>query len=158
MLDVGDALPDLKLAGLDAAGNVCESSLLELARQSGGLVVYVYPKDDTPGCTTQACDFRDAKASGLGLTVVGISPDSVASHQRFRDKHGLTFALLCDPERRVLSLLGAFGEKKMYGKTVEGVIRSTFVANGQGILTHVYRSVKATGHVARIMAHHGKEA
>ena len=152
MLEVGDLVPDVALDGLDAEGREGSFRLADLARAHGGLVLYVYPKDDTPGCTTQACDFRDALASGFGRAVVGLSPDSVASHRRFREKHGLTFPLLSDPGRTVMAALGAWGEKKMYGRTVEGVIRSTFVVDADGRLVQVQRAVKATGHVARLVA------
>lgn len=156
MLDIGDLLPDTPMDGVLPSGEAISADLRSLARTSGGLLVYVYPKDNTPGCTTQACDFRDALASGFGLKVVGISPDSVASHRKFVEKYGLSFPLLSDPGLNVLTLLGGYGEKKMYGKTVKGVIRSTFVADRQGVTTHVYRAVKATGHVARMVAQHGR--
>ncbi|MBM3258753.1 MAG: peroxiredoxin [Candidatus Sericytochromatia bacterium] len=155
MLDVGDSLPETRLEGIGASGEDLSTDLRSLARASGGLILYVYPKDDTPGCTTQACDFRDALAAGFGVKVVGISPDSVASHRKFMNKHGLSFPLLSDTGLEVLSQLGAHGEKKMYGKLVKGVIRSTFVADGDGVITCVYRAVKAAGHAARMVAQHG---
>jgi peroxiredoxin Q/BCP len=106
----------------------------------------------TPGCTKQACDFRDSKTdlSDAGFTVLGISPDPPAKLARFRDKEGLTFPLLSDPGREVLKAYGAYGEKMMYGKTTVGVIRSTFVIGADGKVSRAYYGVKATGHVARL--------
>jgi len=106
----------------------------------------------TPGCTTQACDFRDSLSAlqAAGIQVVGISPDSPAKLAKFREKDGLTFPLVSDPDKSVLTEYGAFGEKKMYGKTVEGVIRSTFIVNGDGKISEALYNVRAKGHVARV--------
>ena len=116
------------------------------------VVVYFYPAASTPGCTKQACDFRDslAELNEAGLDVVGISPDKPEKLAKFRDAEGLTFPLLSDPERTVLSEWGAFGEKSMYGKTVQGVIRSTFVVDEKGKVEVAQYNVKATGHVAKL--------
>ncbi len=111
--------------------------------------MYFYPAASTPGCTKQACDFRDnlRALNKAGLDVVGISPDKPAKLAKFRDTEGLTFPLLSDPDRSVLSAWGAFGEKKMYGKTVQGVIRSTFVLDEHGKISLAQHNVKATGRV-----------
>ena len=116
------------------------------------VVLYVYPAASTPGCTTQACDFRDNLSSlaAAGYVVLGLSPDPVAKLARFRDAEGLTFPLLSDPTRAVMTTYGAFGEKSLYGKTVVGVIRSTFVIDGDGRIVTASYAVKAKGHVAKL--------
>jgi thioredoxin-dependent peroxiredoxin len=116
------------------------------------VVLYVYPAASTPGCTTQACDFRDSLSSlqAAGYEVVGLSPDPPAKLARFRDAEGLTFPLLSDPDKQVLTAYGAYGEKKLYGKTVHGVIRSTFVLDESGVVTSASYGVKAKGHVAKL--------
>ena len=116
------------------------------------VVVYFYPAASTPGCTKQACDFRDnlAELNGAGLDVLGISPDKPAKLAKFRDKEGLTFPLLSDADKDVLTAWGAFGEKQMYGKTVTGVIRSTFVIDPEGKIEVAQYNVRATGHVAKL--------
>jgi len=116
-------------------------------------VVYFYPKADTPGCTTEACDFRDSLTSlnDAGIDILGISPDPVEKLTAFRNNHDLTFPLLSDPEKEILLAYGAFGEKKNYGKVVQGVIRSTFLIDEDGKIAVAKYNVKATGHVARIV-------
>ena len=116
------------------------------------VIIYFYPAAMTPGCTKQACDFRDSRSdlSDAGFTVLGISPDAPARLAKFRDKEGLTFPLLSDPSREVLKAYGAYGEKMMYGKATVGVIRSTFVIGADGRIERAYYGVKATGHVARL--------
>jgi len=118
------------------------------------VVLYFYPADDTPGCTTEACQFNDELANfvGLGVTVIGVSPDDGASHQRFIDKYGLNFVLLSDPGRAVMAKYGAYGEKQLYGKTVTGVIRSTFVIGPTGRIEHAWYGVRANGHAAKVLA------
>ncbi|MEM9692289.1 MAG: thioredoxin-dependent thiol peroxidase [Myxococcota bacterium] len=118
------------------------------------VVLYFYPKDMTPGCTTQACDFRDnlARVQAAGAVVYGVSKDSLESHDKFRDEHGLNFVLLSDPELKVHERYGAYGEKKMYGKTVMGVIRSTFLIDEQGKVQKAWRNVRAKGHVEKVLA------
>jgi len=145
-LAVGDAAPAFSLT--DADGNTV--SLSDFAGRK--VVVYFYPAASTPGCTKQACDFRDslAELNAAGLDVVGISPDKPEKLAKFRDAEGLTFPLLSDPDRTVLTGWGAFGEKSMYGKTVQGVIRSTFVVDEQGKIEVAQYNVKATGHVAKL--------
>lgn len=116
------------------------------------VVVYFYPAASTPGCTTQACDFQSELGAleGAGFAVVGISPDAQPKLQRFRDAEHLTFPLLSDPGRTVLTAYGAYGEKQLYGKTVTGVIRSTVVVDEQGRVQQASYGVRATGHVARL--------
>jgi thioredoxin-dependent peroxiredoxin len=145
-LTPGDTAPDFTLP--DADGKP-----VSLADYRGRrVVVYFYPAAGTPGCTKQACDFRDSLASlqSAGYEVVGISPDSPAKLAAFRERDALTFPLVSDPEKAVLSSYGAFGEKKLYGKTVVGVIRSTFVIDEEGRIAHAFYNVKATGHVAKL--------
>lgn len=116
------------------------------------LIIYFYPAAMTPGCTKQACDFRDnlAVLQGHGYAVVGISPDSPAKLAKFTDKESLTFPVLADEDKAVLTAYGAFGEKKLYGKTVTGVIRSTVVVDEEGKVELAKYNVKATGHVAML--------
>jgi thioredoxin-dependent peroxiredoxin len=142
----GDQAPDFTLP--DADGN--EVSLSALRGQR--VIIYFYPAAMTPGCTKQACDFRDSKAdlSQAGFAVLGISPDSPAKLAKFRDRDSLTFPLLSDPDRKVLQAYGAYGEKMMYGKKSVGVIRSTFVVGADGKIEQALYGVKATGHVDRL--------
>ena len=120
------------------------------------VVLYVYPAAMTPGCTKQACDFRDSldALDAAGVTVLGLSPDKPEKLATFRERDALTFPLLSDPDKTVLSTYAAFGEKELYGKTVTGVIRSTFVvdvdATGTAVIEHAFYNVKATGHVAKL--------
>ena len=142
----GDAAPAFTLP--DADGKPV--SLADFA--GSRVVVYFYPAAMTPGCTTQACDFRDSLDSlaAAGVTVLGISPDKPEKLAKFRDRDAITFPLLSDPDRRVLEAYGAYGEKMMYGKKVTGVIRSTFVVGADGKLELAQYNVKATGHVAKL--------
>jgi peroxiredoxin Q/BCP len=116
------------------------------------VILYAYPAAMTPGCTTQACDFRDSLSSlhRSGYQVVGVSPDQPAQLAKFRERDGLTFPLVSDPDRKVLEAYGAWGEKQNYGRTVVGVIRSTFVIDEQGNVEKAMYNVKATGHVAKL--------
>jgi peroxiredoxin Q/BCP len=145
-LQPGDPAPAFTLP--DADGHPV--SLADYAGRR--LVVYFYPAAMTPGCTTQACDFRDSLSAlaAAGVDVVGISPDAPAKLAKFRDKERLTFPLLSDEDRSVLEAYGAYGEKKLYGKTVVGVKRSTFVVGADGRLELAQYNVKATGHVAKL--------
>jgi len=142
----GDPAPDFTLN--DADGNPVSLSSLRGQR----VIVYFYPAAMTPGCTTQACDFRDSLSSlaAAGVKVLGISPDQPAKLAKFRDKEGLNFPLLSDPDHEVQRAYGTYGEKKLYGKTTVGVIRSTFVVGQDGVLEQVYYGVKAKGHVERL--------
>jgi len=123
-------------------------------------VVYFYPKDDTPGCTKEACQFNDALTAfrGMNVDVVGISGDGAASHRRFRSKYGLEFALLSDPDHRAAEAYGSYGEKMMYGKPVTGVIRSTFLVDEDGRIAQAWYGVKADGHAARVLEELSKPA
>jgi len=145
-LEVGDKAPAFSLS--DADGNTVKLGDFKGRK----VIVYFYPAASTPGCTKQACDFRDslAQLNEAGLDVVGVSPDKPAKLAKFRDAEGLTFPLLSDPDREVLTAWGAFGEKTMYGKTVQGVIRSTFVVDENGKIEVAQYNVKATGHVAKL--------
>ncbi|WP_024795400.1 thioredoxin-dependent thiol peroxidase [Tomitella biformata] len=145
-LSVGDAAPAFTLP--DAEGN--DVSLSDYLGRK--VIVYFYPAASTPGCTKQACDFRDnlAELNGAGLDVVGISPDTPAKLQKFRDHEELTFPLLSDPSKETLAAWGAFGEKKLYGKIVQGVIRSTFLVDEAGKIEVAQYNVRATGHVAKL--------
>jgi thioredoxin-dependent peroxiredoxin len=153
-LTAGDPAPDFSLT--DDRGETV--SLSDLRGRKA--IVYVYPAALTPGCTTQACDFSDnlEALSGQGYAVVGVSPDAPEKLARFREKEGLTITLLSDPDKEMLRAWGAFGEKKLYGKVVEGVIRSTVVLDEEGMVTHAWYNVKATGHVAKVMRDLGLDA
>lgn len=145
-LAVGDKAPAFSLP--DADGNTVKLSDYKGRK----VIVYFYPAASTPGCTKEACDFRDnlGELNGAGLDVVGISPDKPEKLAKFRDKEKLTFPLLSDPDRSVLEAWGAYGEKTMYGKTVQGVIRSTFVVDEKGKIAVAQYNIRATGHVAKL--------
>ena len=150
-LEVGDKAPAFSLP--DADGNTVKLSDYKGRR----VIVYFYPAAATPGCTKQACDFRDSlnELNRAGLDVIGISPDKPAKLARFRDDQKLTFPLLSDPDREVLTAWGAYGEKTMYGKTVQGVIRSTFVVDEKGKIADARYNVKAahtTTNIQKIIA------
>ena len=142
----GDVAPDFSLS--DADGQTVTLSGLRGQR----VIVYFYPAAMTPGCTKEACDFRDnlGVLAGAGLTVLGISPDKPEKLAKFRDKESLNFTLLADPDREVLRAYGAYGEKMNYGKKTVGVIRSTFVIGADGRVERAYYNVRATGHVERL--------
>ena len=142
----GEPAPPFTL--LDADGKPV--SLADYAGQK--VIVYVYPAAMTPGCTKQACDFRDSLQSlaASGYAVLGLSPDKPEKLAKFRERDSVNFPLLSDPDKAVLTAYGAFGEKKLYGKTVVGVIRSTFVIDADGKIETAMYGVKATGHVARL--------
>jgi peroxiredoxin Q/BCP len=146
-LEAGDAAPDFSLQ--DADGSTV--SLADLAGST--TVLYFYPKDDTTGCTAEACEFRDLAPDydAAGARVVGISPDPVASHARFRDKYGLSFTLLSDPGHEVAEAYGVWVEKSMYGRTHMGVERSTFVIGPDGRLTHALYKVRPKGHATSVL-------
>ena len=116
-------------------------------------VIYFYPKDDTPGCTTEACDFRDqlATLAKLGVPVYGVSPDSLASHAKFIAKHDLNFVLLADEEHALADKLKVWGEKSMYGRTFMGIERSTFLVGADGTILKEWRKVKVAGHVLEVL-------
>lgn len=130
--------------------NSSERTLKEFAGKK--IIIYFYPKDDTPGCTTQACDFRDSLAAlgDKGYEIIGVSPDSSTSHKLFADKYALPFTLLADPDRKLATAFGVYKERSMYGKITLGIERSTFIIDENGVVTKELRNVKATGHVARL--------
>ena len=145
-LQIKEEAPLFSLPNQDNA----EISLLNF--RGSYVVLYFYPKDKTPGCTTEACDFRDSMESlnALGAVVLGVSPDSVKSHQSFIGKESLNFTLLSDTNKEVLKMYGAFGVKKLYGKEYEGVIRSTFLIDPQGKIAHIWKNVKVKGHIKEV--------
>ena len=145
-LTPGDEAPDFTLP-TDDGGTVALKDL-----RGRKVIVYFYPNAMTPGCTTQACDFSDSLSSleAAGYTVVGISPNDPTKLAKFRARDGLTITLASDEDRSVMTAYGAYGPKKLYGKTVEGVIRSTFVVDEQGRIELAQYNVKATGHVAKL--------
>jgi peroxiredoxin Q/BCP len=145
-LAAGDPAPDFTLT-TDDGGTLALKDL-----RGRRVVLYAYPAAMTPGCTTQACDFRDNLASlqAAGYEVVGISPDPPAKLAKFRERDAITFPLVSDPDKAVLTAYGAYGEKQLYGKTVTGVIRSTFVIDAEGAIERALYNVKATGHVAKL--------
>lgn len=148
MLQEGNPAPDFTLED-DTGRKVRLSSF-----RGKSVVVYFYPKDDTPGCTKEACGFRDAFDQFLakGAVVIGISPDKPASHAMFKAKYGLPFMLLADPEATVLKPWGAWGEKSMYGKKYEGVLRSTVLIGTDGIIKKIFPKVSPEGHALEILA------
>ena len=148
MLDVGQAAPDFTLSDQD--GNPVRLSALKGQK----VVLYFYPKDNTPGCTKEACSFRDqfAELKGRGVVVLGVSPDSVSSHRRFADKHTLPFTLLADPEHEVAEAFGAWGEKTLYGRKFLGLIRSTFLIDEAGVIRHVWKKPKTDIHADEVLA------
>jgi thioredoxin-dependent peroxiredoxin len=147
-LEPGDKAPAFRLPDHDGR----QVSLSDF--KGSRLIVYFYPKDDTPGCTKEACQFNDnlRDFSKAGTAVVGISPDGAASHNRFRDKYGLSLTLLSDPDHKVMESYGAWGEKTLYGKKSTGVIRSTFVVDERGRIAKCWYTVKADGHAAKVLA------
>ncbi|MCG7417648.1 thioredoxin-dependent thiol peroxidase [Microbacterium sp. ACRRU] len=146
ILEAGQAAPDFTLLDQD------EHPVSLSDFRGRRVIVYFYPAAQTPGCTTQACDFRDSLASlqGAGYTVLGVSRDTPEKLRAFRESDGLTFPLLSDPDHAVHEAYGAWGEKQNYGKTVTGVLRSTFVLDEEGRIVEAQYNVKATGHVARL--------
>jgi peroxiredoxin Q/BCP len=147
MVKEGQKAPDFTLPS-SAGGEV---SLQDLRGQT--VVLYFYPKDDTPGCTREACSFRDAQAriKKAGAVVFGVSPDSIDSHAKFKGKYKLNFPLLSDPDKAVAKKYGAWGEKLMYGKKVTGMIRSTFVIDGDGVVRKAFPRVRVDGHSEKVL-------
>ncbi len=145
--DVGDAAPDFSLQ----SGDGSQVSLKKLKGKK--VVLYFYPRDNTSGCTREACSFNDnlTALKRRGAVVIGVSPDSVESHQRFADKYGLSFPLLSDPERVLIKAYGVWKEKTMYGRKVKGVERSTFVIDERGKITPVFRKVRVDGHTEEVL-------
>lgn len=147
-LKIGDKAPDFK------AITDSEKEIKLKDYKGKWLVLYFYPKDNTSGCTKEACDFRDnyERITHTGAIVIGVSPDSVKSHKNFKEKYNLNFDLISDTDKKICNLYGAIGEKKMYGKTYEGVIRSTFIISPEQKIAHIWRNVKVNGHVDEVIA------
>ena len=151
MLQVGTKAPDFTL--FDKDGN--EVTLSSYYGKGTPIVVYFYPRDNTPGCTKQACAFRDtyAEYQKLQVPVIGISKDSVKSHFNFATKHELPFLLVSDPERKAIEAFDVWQEKKLYGKVSMGVVRTTYVIDGNGVIEKVYENVKAEKNADEILAY-----
>jgi peroxiredoxin Q/BCP len=147
VLEEGTAAPDFALAR-DGGEEIRLSDYL-----GKKVVLYFYPKDDTPGCTTEACNFRDDHSAlvAAGAAVLGVSPDTVKSHDTFKLKHALPFALLSDPDHEVAEMYGAWGEKKMFGRTYMGVIRSTYVIDEDGVIIKVFPKVRPKNHSQQVL-------
>ncbi len=146
-IEVDKKAPDFTLAADDGGK-------LKLSKLRGQIVVlYFYPRDDTPGCTREACAFRDGKdeLEQLGATVLGVSPDDLESHGKFRDKFSLNFPLLADPEHKVAEKYGAWREKTRFGKTSMGIQRSTFVIDAEGVVRKMWKNVKVDGHEEKVL-------
>ncbi|MES9536047.1 thioredoxin-dependent thiol peroxidase [Spirillospora sp. NPDC049024] len=145
-LQPGDVAPEFELPDAD------ETAVSLASLRGRRVILYFYPAAMTPGCTKESVDFESSlpELEAAGVTVVGVSPDKPAKLAKFREKEGLTFPLLSDPDAQVLQAYGAYGEKKLYGKVVVGVIRSTFVIDPEGKIEKAYYNVKATGHVERL--------
>ena len=143
-LQAGDRAPDFSLPSTQGTQSLAD----HLGRW---VVLYYYPKDATPGCTKEACDFRDLSAAArLNAQVLGVSADDLDSHGRFAEENSLPFPLLSDPDHEVALRYGAYGEKKNYGKTYQGIIRSTFIIDPQGLIAEAMYNVRATGHAERV--------
>jgi peroxiredoxin Q/BCP len=147
MIEEGKKAPDFKLPSSEGG----EVSLKGLKGKT--VVLYFYPKDDTPGCTREACAFRDRQAAlkKKGVVVLGVSGDSLASHEKFKAKYELNFPLLSDPDKVVAKKYGAWGEKVLYGKKTVGMIRSTFVIDSEGVVRKVFPRVKVDGHAEKVL-------
>jgi len=147
-IDVGDKAPDFNLFA-DGGDRIKLSSL-----KGKKVILYFYPKDDTPGCTTEACGFRDnlPKFNKIDAEIIGISRDSVASHNKFKNKHSLPFRLVSDEDGKVCNAYGTWVEKSMYGKKYMGIDRATFLIDGKGIVRNIWRKVKVPGHVEEVLA------
>jgi peroxiredoxin Q/BCP len=147
-VEVGRPAPPFALK-TDGGGEVSLDAL-----RGRRVVLYFYPKDDTSGCTREACDFRDAMAEfdAAGAVVIGVSPDGVESHDRFRRKHGLPFRLASDPDHKVAEAYGVWVEKSMYGRKYMGVERATFLIDENGRIARIWRKVKVPGHVGEVLA------
>jgi thioredoxin-dependent peroxiredoxin len=146
-ITVGGAAPDFTLP----AGDGTSLSLSDLRGQT--VVLYFYPKDNTSGCTREACDFQEhlGRLKKKGVVVLGVSPDSVESHRKFADKYGLSYPLISDAKKELVKKYGVWKEKSLYGKKYMGVERTTFVIDGKGVITHIFPKVKVNGHVEELL-------
>ncbi len=146
-LKIGDKATDFK--GIDENENTISLSDFK----GKNLILYFYPKDNTPGCTNEACNLRDNYAMWIEkeYEVIGVSPDSVQSHQKFKNKHELPFPLISDPDKVIIKEYGAWGPKKLYGREYEGLLRSTFVIDGKGIIVNIFEKVKTKDHTNQIL-------
>ncbi|HDI82958.1 MAG TPA: peroxiredoxin [candidate division WOR-3 bacterium] len=152
MVEEGKKAKAFCLEGIDPEGNNGEFCLKDFLNREKYIILYFYPRDNTSGCTKEATGFRDAIPEiEKEAFVIGISPDTVESHRKFMDKHGLNFYLLSDREKKVMMAYGAYGEKRMYGKTTMGVIRSTFLIAPDGKVIKVWRKVKVKGHIEEVI-------
>lgn len=151
MLETGDEAPGFVLDGIDGEGNPVRVDLSEL--RGTPVVVYFYPKDDTSGCTTQACGIRDewSEFEGAGATVLGVSPDDLESHRSFSSRYDLPFTLLADPDHEVAEAYGVWKEKSMYGRKYWGNERTTFVIDAEGTIQNVFRRVKPQQHADQVL-------
>jgi peroxiredoxin Q/BCP len=145
-LTVGNLFPEFTLQDQDGRIHTLESL------KGSPTIVYFYPKDDTSGCTTEACEFRDLMPRFAGAKVIGVSPDSVQSHKKFADKHGLNFPLLADTDTALSQAAGVWGEKSLYGKTYMGVQRTTFLVDAEGRVAKVWEKVRPAGHAEAVLA------
>ncbi len=148
MLKAGEVAPEFELQS-DSGDTVRLSDL-----RGKKVILYFYPKDDTPGCVTEACEFRDhmPDMEREGALILGISPDSLKSHQKFKSKYELPFTLLADPDHAVAESYGAWGEKKMYGKVYQGILRTTYLIDEQGKIEQVFERVKPKGHSQQVLS------
>jgi peroxiredoxin Q/BCP len=148
VIEAGQRAPSFSVEADDGRTVTLESL------RSRYVVLYFYPKDDTPGCTTEACELRDAfpRFDSAAATILGVSPDSVASHQKFKQKFSLPFTLLADTDHAIAEAYGVWKEKSMYGRKYLGIERSTFLIDPAGMIAHVWRKVKAEGHAAQVAA------
>lgn len=146
MLEIGQKAPDFCLKNQDEV-EICLKDL-----KGKWVVLYFYPKDNTPGCTTEACDFTNEfeEFEALDAVILGVSPDSCESHRKFIEKKGLKITLLCDEEKKVLKAYGAWGKKKMFGKEYEGVIRTTYLIDPNGNIAYIWPKVRVKGHVEKV--------
>lgn len=148
------AAPDFTLAAIGPE-EIVKNDQIHLSDLKGKtIVLYFYPKDDTPGCTKEACNFRDAnrEIQKRGIVVLGVSTDSIASHQKFAEKYGLAFPLLSDPDAHVAQLYDVYKEKNMYGKTYMGVNRETFIIDKEGVIRKIWHKVKPDDHASEVLA------
>ena len=147
-LNIGDKAPAFKLKNDDGEDIALKNF------KGKNVILYFYPKDDTPGCTKEACDFRDNSKvfNKKDTIIIGVSPDSVESHVKFKKKYGLPFQLLSDPEKKMLEAYGVWKEKSMYGRKYMGVERTTFVIDGNGKISKIFPKVSVTGHIDEVLA------